>query len=674
MKKKFWLIFILLVIFVLPVLCGCITQGEAGPVGPKGDQGATGEQGPQGPQGPSGSNGEPGKSAYQLYCEAHPDYTGTLDEWIDEFFGKDDTDYTTFQNFAFSEVTYGGKLGYSAVYYGNDKDIVFPNTFKNKPVFVANVSPLARITGREKTPIESITFASTNKVINFGQFYSTNFEESRYFKMIFSGSVDEINGYSDDIDNVYFSGSYEEFNQTNLRTVFADAVFYCNNGAGEFVNYDMISGFTKAKIAYTDSQLFFKTDTATGHHVLFANEVNFYDEVHTIGVNYVDGESAEKYVYLKPTKLITSTDAVLTNDRLTVTSGMYDVVIDLEDNSIAIEPSTTTYKAQIHQNALSYFYNTTKAESFGGKMYVYPSETAYKLYKVSYIDQLSYMLQVTFDTALYTTCATLYNDPTVSEPVQYLQINQDALYETVSKEIEAYYGYEEEALGIASNGFYCVPFVASLKPTGIEFFGQAFKFDENANLYTIAMLDVNGELENQQLRFVYKGKEGATLYKAIKVSKFECDNPAIEYSAETDTYSHLIYERELYSVTLNPQDCSLEAKCITDDILLPQINAAIDKAFAGQTQDSRLYVCRQGAHIELPTTVKILGFNDEQIASFTIEYTVSSSKGTGVTLSGSDIWVASDAAQFDSLNILVNVYGHLKHDPSGFNITVICQM
>ena len=38
----------------------------------------------KGQDGQTGEAGEEGKSAYDLYCEAHPEYTGTLDEWLDD--------------------------------------------------------------------------------------------------------------------------------------------------------------------------------------------------------------------------------------------------------------------------------------------------------------------------------------------------------------------------------------------------------------------------------------------------------------------------------------------------------------------------------------------------------------------------------------------------------------
>ena len=65
--------------------------GAQGPAGEKGETGATGAQGPAGEkgetgatgaQGPAGEKGDAGKSAYELYIEAHPEYTGTEEQWL----------------------------------------------------------------------------------------------------------------------------------------------------------------------------------------------------------------------------------------------------------------------------------------------------------------------------------------------------------------------------------------------------------------------------------------------------------------------------------------------------------------------------------------------------------------------------------------------------------------
>lgn len=63
-------------------------KGETGAQGPKGDKGdqgekgETGAQGPKGDQGEKGETGEQGKSAYEIFKEYYPEYTGTEKEWI----------------------------------------------------------------------------------------------------------------------------------------------------------------------------------------------------------------------------------------------------------------------------------------------------------------------------------------------------------------------------------------------------------------------------------------------------------------------------------------------------------------------------------------------------------------------------------------------------------------
>ncbi|MBQ9599898.1 MAG: leucine-rich repeat protein [Clostridia bacterium] len=60
-------------------------KGEKGEKGDKGDtgaQGIQGEKGDKGDKGDTGAQGVDGKSAYELYKEAYPSYTGTLEEWL----------------------------------------------------------------------------------------------------------------------------------------------------------------------------------------------------------------------------------------------------------------------------------------------------------------------------------------------------------------------------------------------------------------------------------------------------------------------------------------------------------------------------------------------------------------------------------------------------------------
>ena len=50
----------------------------------QGEQGEQGSQGPQGDKGDTGDKGDDGKSAYEQYLEAHPDYTKSEEEWLDD--------------------------------------------------------------------------------------------------------------------------------------------------------------------------------------------------------------------------------------------------------------------------------------------------------------------------------------------------------------------------------------------------------------------------------------------------------------------------------------------------------------------------------------------------------------------------------------------------------------
>ncbi len=95
-------------------------QGEVGPQGPqgekgdtgaqgeKGDKGDTGAQGEVGPQGPQGETGATGKSAYELYKDAHPEYSGTEEQWLDDLVnGRLGTEEPTYYTVTF-DLGYGG--------------------------------------------------------------------------------------------------------------------------------------------------------------------------------------------------------------------------------------------------------------------------------------------------------------------------------------------------------------------------------------------------------------------------------------------------------------------------------------------------------------------------------------------------------------------------------------
>lgn len=59
-------------------------KGDTGDKGEKGDTGSQGEKGNQGNTGEKGDKGDEGKSAYELYCEAHPEYEKNEEKWLDD--------------------------------------------------------------------------------------------------------------------------------------------------------------------------------------------------------------------------------------------------------------------------------------------------------------------------------------------------------------------------------------------------------------------------------------------------------------------------------------------------------------------------------------------------------------------------------------------------------------
>ncbi len=62
-----------------------LIEAFRGEQGPKGD---TGAPGPKGSTGDAGPKGDAGLSAYEIYCKYHPNYTGTEEEWLNEFFSS----------------------------------------------------------------------------------------------------------------------------------------------------------------------------------------------------------------------------------------------------------------------------------------------------------------------------------------------------------------------------------------------------------------------------------------------------------------------------------------------------------------------------------------------------------------------------------------------------------
>ena len=231
MPKNKKLLFSLLL--AASMLSGCGAQGPQGEAGPQGPKGETGQQGPQGNTGLPGDNGDDGLSAYELYCQEHPDYKGSLEEWLDEFYKKDETDYSKYDDFLFTEVTYGGVLGYAANYIGSKKDIVYPETFRNLPVLLASVTESSYAPkiedGEELIVLEKIYFPSTVKVVNITESIKNRYDVSQVTPYV-NGGFDRYEAPFYPIDLCFEKGSLDDYRATNLRKYFTFSNVYVKNG------------------------------------------------------------------------------------------------------------------------------------------------------------------------------------------------------------------------------------------------------------------------------------------------------------------------------------------------------------------------------------------------------------------------------------------------------------
>lgn len=194
-----------------------------------------GAQGPQGNTGLPGDNGNNGLSAYELYCQEHPEYKGSLEEWLDEFHKKDETDYSKYGDFLFTEVTYGGVLGYAANYIGSKKDIIYPETFRNLPVLLASITESVyspKIDDGEELPVlEKIYFPSTVKVVNISESIKNRYDVSQVTPHV-NGSFDRYEAPFYPIDLYFEKGSLDDYRATNLRKYFTFSNVYVKNGDG----------------------------------------------------------------------------------------------------------------------------------------------------------------------------------------------------------------------------------------------------------------------------------------------------------------------------------------------------------------------------------------------------------------------------------------------------------
>lgn len=257
------------------MLNGCFGLGEKGETGPQGEQGEKGDKGDNGQTGSPGkdgvsilsivktktdglvdtytitfsnqtsqtfnvTNGADGESAYESYCKQY-DYEGSLVEWLEKFYSEDETDYTKYGDFLFSEVTYGGVVGYAANYIGEEKIVKFPKEFKKLPVLLATIEDSSfspKRGGNDVLPkLEEIYFPSSVKFVSIPEAINERYDVSHVITHA-EGNFDKFNvGY--DLYDLYFEGTtHEEYWATNLRKFFPFSSVSLKNGDNYVLDID----------------------------------------------------------------------------------------------------------------------------------------------------------------------------------------------------------------------------------------------------------------------------------------------------------------------------------------------------------------------------------------------------------------------------------------------------
>jgi hypothetical protein len=102
-------------------------EGPEGPQGPQGNQGPAGANGTNGQNGQDGQPGADGKSAYELFCEHHPEWEGTEAEWLESLNGTDGQNGAPGQNGAKGDAGISMFTGHGAPTpdIGNNEDSWF---------------------------------------------------------------------------------------------------------------------------------------------------------------------------------------------------------------------------------------------------------------------------------------------------------------------------------------------------------------------------------------------------------------------------------------------------------------------------------------------------------------------------------------------------------------------
>lgn len=112
----------------------------------------------------NGKDGTNGKNAYELYCELHPDYAGTMEEWLESLKNDDTAESLRYQKIA-------GKEEFCVMGIGtvSSLDIIVADTYNDLPV--TEISPYAF---ENEINITSVTLPQTITKIGEAAFSNCN--------------------------------------------------------------------------------------------------------------------------------------------------------------------------------------------------------------------------------------------------------------------------------------------------------------------------------------------------------------------------------------------------------------------------------------------------------------------------------------------------------------------
>ena len=201
----------------------------------------------KGEKGDPGVDGKNGKSAFETYCEYHPEYTKSEEEWINEFCKEylgEAGEYTydsSCNNFAFKEAVIDGIRGYIATFYfgcyiNNAKDIVIPSYYNNLPVIGVLPEYTHELDGgwcpeEPEEKLKSIRFPKTIKLILLEDIID-GADVDLYFEGDVKYILDFINksNSTSQISRLFFDGTVDEFLKTNLSKYFCKTDIYFKKG------------------------------------------------------------------------------------------------------------------------------------------------------------------------------------------------------------------------------------------------------------------------------------------------------------------------------------------------------------------------------------------------------------------------------------------------------------